>query len=238
MKVKKTNVRFAILVAVLLVIYHLVVFIIPFVHNGMFWLSYGFTLDAFVIAGAACIIAFRSGTDIDSKFFGYPVAKVGIIYLIIQLIISFVFMALAVHAPIWLGVLVYAIALAVAIIGLIVKDTVRDHIRNQDVNLRNEVTVIRAAQSKLNQMVTQCDNREIATAVRKLAEEVRFSDPVSSPELTEIEADLTAEIDELQQALIDEDYDAVITLCKRTQMTLLERNRICKLKKKQKNVSS
>jgi hypothetical protein len=229
---KKSNIRCGILAVLLLIIYNLLVFVIPFVHNGVFWLSYGFTLDAFVIAGAACVIAFRSGRDLDSKFFGYPVAKVGIIYLVVQLILSFVFMALATHVPIWLGVLVYAIALAVAVIGLVVKDTVRDHILSQDINLRNEVTVIRSAQAKLNQLISLCNDPEAAVAVKKLAEEVRYSDPVSSPELTEIEADLTADINELQNALVEEDFAAVLSLCKHAQMTVLERNRLCKLNKK------
>lgn len=232
---KKNNIRAAVIAAILLLVYHLVIFIMPFLHNGIFWLSYGFTLDAFVIAGAACVIAFRSGADLNSKFFGYPVARTGIVYLLIQLVISIVFMALAAYVPIWLGVLVYALALAVAVIGIIVKDTVRDFVLSQDMKLTKEVALMRAAQSKLNQMIALCNDVEAAAAIRKLAEDFRFSDPVSAPSLTEIEADLSANIDELQKAIVDEDYPSVLVLCKHTKLMLMERNRLCKLSKNQRH---
>lgn len=229
---KKSNVRLGILVALLLLIYHLLVFSIPFEHNGVFWLSYGFTLDAFVIAIVALVIAFRSGKDITSKFYGFPIAKIGVIYLGVQVVLCFVFMALSQHVQIWLGVLVYAVALAAAVVGLIATDTVRDHIQDQDVKLSNNTSVVRAAQSKLNQMMTQCEDQRAATAVKKFAEELRYSDPVSGPALIEIESDLSATIDDLQQAVVDGDTEAILALCKRGHLLLAERNRVCKLNKK------
>ena len=229
---KKSNVRFGIVIAILLIIYNLLVFVIPFEQNGVFWLSYGFTLDAFVVASVACVIAFRSGEGITSKFYGFPVAKVGVIYLAIQVVLCFVFMTLSQHTPVWLGVLIYAIALGAAIIGLVVTDTVRDHIQDQDVKLSNSVSTIRAAQSKVYQMMTLCDDPNAIMAVKKFAEELRYSDPVSGPALAEAEADLSAAIDNLQQAIADGDNVAILALCKQGQLLLAERNRLCKLNKK------
>ena len=228
---KKTNIRFAILAVMFLTAYHLVIFLIPFVHNSVFWFSYGFTWLAFVVAIVAWIIAFRSATDIDSKFFGCPIAKVGVCYLLIQLVASLLFMALSHYIPMMVVAGGYVVLLFGAISGLIAKDSVRDHIRNQDLNLREDVIVMRTAQSMLNQMVSQCSNREAVIAIKKLSEEVRFSDPMSSSELTEIEKEFIASIDDLQQALVENDFVSVLTLCKHTSLILLERNRICKLKK-------
>lgn len=229
---KKSNVRFGIVIAILLIIYNLLAFVIPFEQNGVFWLSYGFTLDAFVVASVACVIAFRSGKGITSKFYGFPVAKVGVIYLAIQMVLCFVFMALSQHVPIWLGVLIYAIALGAAVVGLVVTDTVRDHIQDQDVKLSNRVSTIRAAQSKVHQMMTLCDDPKVTAAVKKFAEELRYSDPVSAPALAEAEADLSVAIDNLQQAIADGDNVAILALCKHGQLLLAERNRLCKLNKK------
>lgn len=229
---KKSNIRFGIVIAILLIIYNLLVFIIPFAQNGVFWLSYGFTLDAFVVASVACVIAFRSGKGITSKFYGFPVAKVGIIYLAIQIVLCFAFMALSQHVPIWLGVLIYAIALGAAVVGLVVTDTVRDHIQDQDVKLSNSVSTIRSVQSKVHQMMMLCDDPKTTAAVKKFAEELRYSDPVSAPALAEAEADLSAAIDNLQQAIADGDNTAILALCKQGQLLLAERNRLCKLNKK------
>lgn len=230
--VKKSNVRFGIVLTILLIIYHLFVFVIPFEHNGIFWLSYGFTFGAFVVATVAFLIAFRSGKSVASKFYGFPIAKVGVFYLAIQIVMCFIFMSLSQYAPVWLGVLVYAIALGAAIIGLVAVDTVRDHIETQDTKHKANVSVMRSTQSKVNQMVAQCYNSESASIVKAFAEELKYSDPVSSPALIEVETDLCAIINELQQAVVDGDDFSIKQLCNKAAATLSERNRLCKLYKK------
>ena len=232
---KKSNFRFGIIIAILLIIYNLLVFVIPCDHNSVFWLSYGFTLDAFVIAAVACFIAFRNGRNITSKFYGFPIVKVGVIYLFAQLILGFVFMALSqyiVDMPIWISVLVYAIALGAAVIGLVTTDAVRDYVEQQDIKLQANVSAMRAAQSKVNQMVAQCNNSDCTKAVKAFAEELRYSDPVSSSALFEVEADLNAVIDELQQAVVENDDISIKQLCLKATAILNERNRLCKLYKK------
>ena len=69
------------------------------------------------------------------------------------------------------------------------------------------------------------------SALKKLAEELRYSDPVSSAALTEIERDLSAAVEELQAAVIDADTSAVKHLCRKASALLAERSRLCKLNK-------
>ena len=140
-------------------------------------------------------------------------------------------MALAVYAPVWAAVLVYAIALGVAVIGLISAEAVVEEIHVQDAKQKKNVSLMRGLQSKVNQMATQCDNPDAAAAVKQFAEEMRYSDPVSSDALAEIEADLSAAVDELQFAIVDGDSNAAKQLCRKASSLLAERNRLCKLNK-------
>lgn len=228
---KKDMIRWGIGLGVLLVLYILVAFLIPFVHTATFWVSLLFTLIAFGVVGASFYIAFIKNPDAKSRFYGFPIAKIGAIYGLVQLIAGLVFMALAVYAPVWLAVLVYAIALGAAVIGLISAEAVAEEIHNQDAKLKKDVTLMRSLQSKLNQMAAQCDNPDAAPALKKLAEELRYSDPVSSEALAEIEADLSAAVDELQATIVDGDSNAVRQLCRKASAVLAERNRLCKLNK-------
>ena len=68
-------------------------------------------------------------------------------------------------------------------------------------------------------------------ALNKLAESFRFSDPVSSDALNDIEASLNALVDELQSAVLEKDNAAAQTLCAKVEATLADRNRMCKLNK-------
>lgn len=159
------------------------------------------------------------------------IAKIGAIYGLVQLTAGIIFMALAVYAPVWLAVLVYAFALGAAVIGLVSAEAVVEEIRVQDVKLKKDVSLMRSLQSKVNQMASQCDNPDAAAAVKQFAEEMRYSDPVSSEALAEIEADLSAAVDELQAAIADGDSNAAKQLCRKASAVLAERNRLCKLNK-------
>lgn len=228
---KKDTFRWIIGLGVLLVLYILVAFLIPFVHTATFWVSFLFTLMAFGVVAESFYIAFIKNPDARSRFYGFPIAKIGAIYGLVQLIAGIIFMALAVYAPVWTAVLVYAIALGAAVIGLISAEAVVEEIRVQDVKLKKDVSFMRGLQSKVNQMAAQCDNPDAAAAVKQFAEEMRYSDPVSSEALSEIETDLSAAVDELQAAIVDGDSNATKQLCRKASALLAERNRLCKLNK-------
>lgn len=224
---KKENIRLIAAVAVLLVLYCLVVFLIPFIKTATYWVSFVFTLIAFAVVGAAIYIAFVKNPDAKSKFYGFPIAKIGVIYGIAQFVVGLVFMALAQWAPVWLAVLVYAIGLGAAVIGLISAEAVVEEIHAQDTKLKKDVSLMRSLQSKMNQVASQ----SVDAAIRKLAEEFRYSDPVSSEAIADAEADLSAAVDELLAAVIDGDADATAQLCRKASALLTERNRLCKLNK-------
>lgn len=227
----KGTIRWITGLCVLLVLYSLIAFLIPFVMNTTFWVSFLFTLIAFGVVGASFYIAFIKNPDAKSRFYGFPIAKIGAIYGLVQLIASLVFMALAVYAPVWLAVLVYALLLGAAVIGLISAETVAEQIHVQDSKLKKDVALMRSLQSKLNQMAAQCDNPDATAEVKRFAEEMRYSDPVSSEALADIERDLAAAVEELQSAIVDGDSAATKQLCRKASGILVERNRLCKLNK-------
>lgn len=224
---KKDFTRGAICLGVLLTLYLLVAFLIPFVHTAVFWASFVFSLVAFAVTGWALYTAFLKKPDATSRFYGFPIARIGVIYGGGQLALSLVFMALGKWAPAWLAVLVYAAMLGAAVIGLISADAVVETIHTQDQRLKKDVTFMRSLQSKTNQIAAQCDFPE----VKAFCENIRNSDPVSSEPLAAIERDLSAAVDDLQAAIVDEDNGAVLQLVKKADNLLKERNRLCKLNK-------
>ena len=224
---KKDTFRWIGSLGVLLVLYVLVAFLIPFVHTAVFWVSFVFTLIAFAVVAASIYIAFIKNPDAKSRFYGFPIAKIGVIYGAVQLLTGIVFMALATIVPAWLAVLVYAIALGAAVIGLISAETIVEEIHIQDAKLKKNVSLMRSLQSKVNQIAAQSENAEI----KALAEEFRYSDPVSNDDIADAETDLAAAVDELQSAYVDGDSEAVAKLCRKASALLAERNRLCKLNK-------
>lgn len=224
---KKETMR-AILVAVIaLAMYHLLAFVIPFAHTAAFWISYGFTLAAFVVVAASVYIAFIKNPDAKSRFYGFPIARIGVVYGGAQLIVSLIVMAVAKWTPWWIPTVVYAIAMGATIIGLVSAEAVVEEIQTQDVKLKDNTTMMRTLQSKISQIASQTDD----AAIKALAEEFRYSDPVSNDVIADAEADLAAAVDQLQAAFVDGDNEAMAQLCRKTTALLAERNRLCKLNK-------
>ena len=224
---KKDTLRATIVAVIAFVIYNLIAFVIPFAHTAAFWISYGFTLAAFAVVATSIYIAFIKQPDVKSRFYGFPVARIGVIYGAAQLVVSLVVMALALWMPWWIPVVVYAVGLGVAVIGLVSAEAVAEEIKTQDVKLKKETSLMKGLQSKLEQMAAKTDD----AAIKALAEEFRYSDPVSNTAIADAEAELAAAVNELQAAFAGADKDAVAQLCNKTSALLSERNRLCKLNK-------
>ncbi|MDY5755130.1 MAG: hypothetical protein SPK05_07765 [Eubacteriales bacterium] len=224
---KKDTIRAIVVAVIIFVIYNLIAFVIPFAHTAAFWISYGFTLAAFAVVCASIYIAFIKNPDAKSRFYGFPIARIGVLYGGAQLIVSLTVMALAKWTPWWIPTLVYAIGLGATIIGLVSAEAVVEEIQTQDVRLKDNTVMMRALQSKISQIASQTDD----AAIKALAEEFRYSDPVSNDAIADAEADLAAAVDQLQAAFVDSDNEAMAQLCRKATALLAERNRLCKLNK-------
>lgn len=232
MNEKKIWTRGLIVLIVIVVVYSVVVFELPFPRrNEIFWLSYLFSLVALGAQIYIMQVAFKKGRGIKSKFYGFPIARIGVLYLLAQLILSLLFMSLAQMAPVWLPIIVYTVLLGVAAIGFVAADVMRDEVERQEVKLKKDVTCIRALQSKMASMVQLAQDAQVHKALEKFSEDLRFSDPVSGESLADIEADLISCVDELHRAVTDGDHGGTLSLIQKAEVILVERNRLCKLNK-------
>lgn len=67
--------------------------------------------------------------------------------------------------------------------------------------------------------------------VKKIADELRFSDPVSSDATAELENEMRSQLADIQQAIVERDAEGAKTLCEKMMGNLMERNRMCSINK-------
>ena len=231
MKNNKTAIRTLVVLAIVLVVFSVVAFVLPFTKNGVFWLAYVMGVIAIAAQAYMLYTAFAKGESVKSKFYGYPVARIGVVYLAAQLVLSLIAMIAAPYLPVWIPVIVFVVMLGAAAIGFIATDAIRDEVERQDGKIKADVSYMRDLQSRVGALNAQLTDEELIAAVRELADALRYSDPVSKPELQEIEAELFSCVDELQRTALDGDKPAALALCKKATGVLAERNRLCKLSK-------
>ncbi|MBM6679769.1 hypothetical protein [Pseudoflavonifractor capillosus] len=228
---KKNAIRWWVVLGVVLVVYNVLAFALPFPKTAVFAVSYLFTMIAILAQIYVIRTAFYRGEGVKSKFYGFPIAKLGVIYLAVQLIAGLVFMALGLIVPVWLPLALYVVLLGIAAAGFVAADAVRDEVVRQEIKLEKDVSRMREFQAKGRALVTLNQVSEAARPLEKLAENLRFSDPVSSEALTEIEDQLAECLAQLQEAVSAQKTEQILSVCQEAERILAERNQLCKLSK-------
>ncbi|MBQ3756400.1 MAG: hypothetical protein II873_04725 [Oscillospiraceae bacterium] len=226
----KNKLRFYVAIAIIFVVLTVIAFALPLAKTATFWISYIFAVIALAVQIYAYPKAFE-GESVKSKFYGFPIARITTIYLIAQLVLSLICMLAGKWVPVWIPLILSVVMLGAAAVGFIAAEGMRDEVERQDVVHKANVGTMRALQSKAVFITNQCEDASTKKALDAFAEALRFSDPVSSDALADIEENLTGLVEELGNAVLDKDYSAAQSLCTKASTILADRNRMCKLNK-------
>lgn len=223
--------RFYISLGVVFAVFTVIAFTLPFAKNAVFWVAYLFGVLAIGVQAYIMPKAFAQGGSVRSKFYGFPIARVGAVYVGAQIVASILFMILAKAPSDWvlrIELILSVLMLGAAAIGFIATDAIRDEVERQDVKLKKDIARMRALQSKAASLVDQCTDATAKAALEQLSDALRYSDPVSSDATIALEDDLASYTDELQSVLAERDYENVIALCSKIASLLAQRNQLCK----------
>jgi len=211
-----------IVTAIVLVLFSLIVFLVPFYRGGVFWLSYVFTLIAIAAQLGFLHVAFAGGKNARSKFYGFPIFRIGAIYVVVQLVLAVIFMLIGKWVAAWIPALLYLLVLGFAAIGLIAADNVRD-----------SVVLVEKKQAE-NTYLMRTLRRNSDVIARKypefadLAESMHYADPVSSVASEPYERQLQELLTQVEQCSDDQSR---MQLKNQLEELLVQRNDICKASK-------
>lgn len=227
----KSQLRIVIILLIVLAVFSVITFAVPFEHTPVFWLSYCMGTFALLVLGGVLLFMFGKETTVRSKFYGFPVARIAWCYSITQLVLSLIFMIFAGRIPVWIPLIVYLVLFAIAAIGLIGVDAMREEIIRQDAKLKTDISCMTTLRSIVYPLANQCPDPNAKQALEQLADEFRYSDPVSSEALKPVENELQVLVSELQNAVSSGNAEQITALCGKISVVLTERNRLCKLNK-------
>ena len=221
---KKNNLMSYFALSIVFALFNVIAFVIPTDKTATFWTAYAFSVVAFAVQIPLWKISLGKKDTLKSKFLGIPVIHVGITYLIIQLIAFAVFMILP-TLPVWLAVVVCTIILAISALCAIAGQAGANEINRVEEKIKVKRAFIQFLQTDIEILAETETDAETKAELKKLAEKVRFSDPMSHEILGELESRISAKVEEMKtaadkKALIEE----ITTL-------LTERNKKCKILK-------
>lgn len=220
---KNKGMAYAVLV-VAFVLFNVIAFAVSTAKTATFWIAYVFTAVAFASQIAIWKFAFKGADALKSKFLGIPLISIGITYLIIQIIAFAVFMVLPLMAS-WIAIVVCALILGISAICFIGTETGREEINRVEEKVEKKVFYIKSLQVDVEMLASAETDADTKAALTKLAEKIRFSDPMSNDALSELEAEISAKVKELKTT---ENKSEIITVL---DSLITERNNKAKLLK-------
>lgn len=216
------------------VVYILAFAIVPFPKTGAsVWIAFLFTLVSVAASLFTALKSFGENGEVVSKFYGYPIFRIGAVYAAAQMIFGIIVFAVSAFVKIqyWIALLPSVVFLGIAAIGFIAADNAKDIVEKQDENLKTATKAIEMFKVDMASMVDWAVEAKIKAELEKLAEEFRCSDPVSGNATKSIETKISAEIAELRDMVQTADNDDVTAKITVLRNLLKERNRICRANK-------
>lgn len=217
----KSSTKGYIIFGVLFVLVSILAFAVPTEKTAAFWIAYTFT----VMAYAAQIFIWRAALGhekpLKSKFFGLPVLHIGIVYLVLQSIALMVFLFVP-ALPAWSAVVVCGAIVGISAVCMMATDVGISEINRVDAKVQKKVSFIKELQTEV-ELLEKAETNDVAkSALSRLAEKIRFSDPMSCEALSAVEKKIESKMAELKTVGDKAKMIAEIDLL------LDERNKKCK----------
>lgn len=196
---KKNNSLGYIILGILFVLLTVIAFAVPTVKTGTFWIAYVFTAVAFALQIPIWKKALGQKETLKSKFLGIPTVHVSIVYLILQIIAFAVFMAVP-TIPSWAAIVVCSIILGLSAVCMISAEIGVGEISRVEEKVKAKTFFIKSLQTDVELLADAELDGVTKALLKELAEKIRYSDPMSHAELTEIEATISSKVAELKTA--------------------------------------
>lgn len=227
---KKNSMLGGLILLICLAVFNVIAFVLPSTHGGTFWCGYIFTTIALLLQILFTFIAFGKADNIKKTFFGLPVAELGITYLIIQAIwglLCLFFTAIPFSVSMIVSTLLlafYSVAIIVAVIG-------RDYVTEVDTKIKVKTFFTKSLLVDVETLVAKTENPEIKSELVKLTDIVKYSDPMSSEALQNVEGRINDKYNTLEPAVDNSEIQTVIQICKDLNVLFIERDKKCMLLK-------
>ena len=210
------------------VVFILIFLVIPFSKPAASWIMFAFSIISFAAGLGISWYAFGKSETLVSKFYGYPVFRIGFIYTAVQLILSIVVFIIGafVNLPYWIGLVLSVLLLGMAAIGVIAADNARDYIEEIDVKTAAATKTVSKFNNDIADILDLCKDETVKAPLQKLVTKFRYSDPVSIPETKEKEEEIEAELAVLKELVAAGSAGNAIAGIEKVSNFLASRNRL------------
>ena len=212
------------IVGIVFLIYNLFVWILLKPQTTAFWISYAFILIAFAALILSMYLAAKT-LDVETVFFGIPLMQFALFYFIAELFASVVFMLFQNHLGYKIPLLVQVVLLAIFAIFAILSVASRDATKAVKEDYKQKTTDIKSLGVDVEMLANEAADPNLKRSLKRLAENIRFSDPMTNDAVADVEMRFYQMVNELRISCEDGDTAAAADLCAKLDRAVVERNK-------------
>lgn len=177
--------------------------------KASFWFAFGLINLSFIVQLFCAKSAFSG--DAEKLFFNIPLIRVSIIGTIVIFIVGFVFLLIN-SIPLWVSSVVCIIVAGINILAVIRAKATAELVHDKDIQLKQKISFIRNITADAQILMNSAESETQKKQLTRLYEALRYSDPVSSPELNSIEEEIQYNFISLKKEYSDDKVDTLINL--------------------------
>ena len=179
----------------------------------------------------ADLVATGMTLDAETVFFGIPLIQFSIFYFFAELFASAVFMFFQSFVDIKIPLLVQTVLLAAFVIIAIAAVAGRDATKAIKDDVKTKVAALKGMGVDVEMLASAAQDPELRARLKKLAESIRYSDPMSTPAIEDVEQRIHMTINELRVYCEQGDKPSALEAISRLDLMLVERNKKLMLSK-------
>ncbi len=219
----KNYALFSVIYLSVLAIYNLIIFLIFKEFNNVFWISYGFMTAAF-LANVAVVLIASHKSDVEAAFFGIPLLSFSIFHVCAELFASLILMIARFHVSVQLAVTVQVIMLLILLIFGSLAIFSRDTVQQISDNVKTNVANIKALAVEVQLLESDCLDTELKAELHKVAEAIRYSDPMTNDTVAPLDEMIKGKVAELKYQCQNDDKNGALETCYKLEAYIRERN--------------
>lgn len=229
---KKFFKYYAICWAIALAVFNVIVFLVAGNTIGLsnvgasFWIAYAFITLIFC-GNLGCSAVFFKDENRNKTFLKLSVMHYAFCTLVVSLIVGAIAMVVP-AIPYWVGIIIDVLVLAFYAIAITKAVAAADIINTVEHKVKEKTAYIRTLTVDAESLVARAKSDEAKALAKKVYEAVRFSDPMSSLQLNDIETQIKNEFTAFSDAIKNDDFALATTSSEELINLINDRNSKCK----------
>ena len=218
--------------AVMLALFNAVVFISPGwdglpKYTGAFWIAYAVTTFVFLIHLAVTLLAFKDGSkSAERMFLNIPIIRISYISLVVTIIAGALCMLNSL-LPGWVAFILMGLLLAVYVASVLKTKIAITAVEQVGAAVQNSTAFIKGIRVDASSLAGRATPAS-QTICEKVAEALKYSDPVSNSLSAPVESELRTKFDEFAVAVKSGEDNKAGVLGNELMDLIDERNKKCR----------